>query len=117
MNSDDNYVGVYGTQKYTRTYLGKHFALTSDIDMKGYAFDAIGKTWNQRFAGSLDGRGHTIRGLNVNSGADAYAGLFGICDTTTVIKNIVIEQPVVSSQYLSADRLPHGVSVRSRTLL
>ncbi len=102
VNSDDNYVGVYGTQKYTRTYIGKHFALTSDIDMKGYAFDAIGKTWNQRFAGSLDGRGHTIRGLNVNSGADAYAGLFGICDTTTVIKNIVIEQPVVSSQYLSA---------------
>lgn len=102
VNNDDNYVGVSGKQTYTRTYLGKHFALTNDIDMQNYSFEAIGKNWNQRFAGSLDGRGHTIRGLNVNGGGDSYAGLFGICDTTTVIKNLTMESPVVSSTYFSA---------------
>lgn len=102
VNNDDNYTGVSGNQKYTRTYLGKHFALTNDIDMQGYTFDAIGNTWNQRFAGSLDGRGHTIKGLNVNGGSSQYAGLFGLCDTMTVIKNLVIESPVIQSTYFSS---------------
>lgn len=105
VNTDDNYVGVYGTQKYTRTYLGKHFAITADIDMKDYFFDAIGNTWNQRFAGSVDGRGHTIKGLNVNGGAKYYSGLFGMCDTTTVLKNIILEAPTVSGAYYSVGGL------------
>lgn len=99
VNNDDNYEDG---QRYTRTYLGKHFALTADIDMKNYNFDAIGHNYNQRFAGSLDGRGHTIKGLNVKADNTTYAGLFGVCDTTTVIKNLILEAPHVESPYLSA---------------
>lgn len=105
VNGDDNYVGKYGNQTYTRTYLGKHFAITADIDMQGYQFDAIGNTWNQRFAGSVDGQGHTIKGLYVDGGSNLYAGLFGMCDTTTVLKNIVLDSPVVNSTRLSAGAL------------
>lgn len=97
VNNDNNYIGVTGTRTYSRTYLGKHFALANDIDMKNYSFDAIGNTSTQHFAGSLDGRGHTIKGLNVNGGSSYYAGLFGYCDTVSVIKNVVLDAPVVQS--------------------
>lgn len=82
---------------YSRVYLGKHFALENDIDMAGYNFTPIGNKWKTVFAGNLDGKGHTIKNLNINTLADGYAGLFGITDTTTVLKNIVLDKPVVKT--------------------
>ena len=73
--------------------------------MGNYRFEAIGSTWRQRFAGVLDGKGHTIRGLNVNGSLDKYAGLFGMCDTVSVLKNIVLEKPVITSDYYYAGSL------------
>ncbi|MFA4045868.1 MAG: hypothetical protein K1V83_02885 [Prevotella sp.] len=105
VNQDDNYVGTYYNNTYTRTYIGKYFEITNDIDMGNYRFEAIGSTWRQRFAGVLDGKGHTIRGLNVNGSLDKYAGLFGICDTVSVLKNIVLEKPVITSDYYYAGSL------------
>ncbi len=105
VNNDENRAWGVGSSTYTRTYLGKHFAITADIDMQGYQFDAIGNTYYQRFAGSLDGRGHTIKGLNVNGEQSYYSGLFGVCDTTTVLKNIVLDSPVVTGNYYSVGGL------------
>lgn len=105
VNGDTEYNGGSGNFTYTRTYLGKHFALANDIDMEGYRFDAIGNVYKQRFAGSLDGRGHKISGLVVDGGGTNYAGLFGMCDTLSVLKNIVIDSPKVTSNYYSAGAL------------
>lgn len=105
VNNDTEYVGKYYNLEYTRTYLGKYFALDADIDMGGYKFEPIGGTTNQRFAGQLDGRGHTIKGLNVNGGSQFAAGLFGYTDTLSVLKNIVLESPVMNADYYSAGAL------------
>ncbi|MDE6715919.1 MAG: hypothetical protein K2J74_05485, partial [Muribaculaceae bacterium] len=102
VNQDTAYVSTNGYQTYTRTFLGKHFELTADIDMAGYRFEPIGSTWKQRFAGSLDGKGHTIKGLSINGGSKYYAGLFGSCDTVSVLKNINFVNPVVSADYYYA---------------
>lgn len=83
---------------HTKTYQGKVFKLMNDIDMGGYRFDPIGNSWNQRFAGTFDGAGHTLKNLDVNTGASGYAALFGMCDTTAVIKNLNITDAKVSGE-------------------
>lgn len=100
VNNDTEYTGNDGN--CTRSFLGKYFALTDDIDMDGYMFDPIGAVYKQRFAGTFDGKGHTIKGLNVDGGAKYYCGLFGMCDTLSVIKNLTLESPVIKSEYFSA---------------
>jgi hypothetical protein len=96
VNNDTIYEGGSGSFAFTKTYKGKVFELTNDIDMTGYRFDPIGAYYNQRFAGTFDGKGHTIKGLTVNV-TSGYAGLFGIADSTAVFKNIVFESPSVQS--------------------
>ncbi len=102
VNNDTEYVGAYYNNQYTRTYLGKYFALANDIDMAGYRFEPIGSTWSQRFAGVFDGRGHKIKGLTVNGASKYYAGLFGMADTVSVFKNVILENPTVSADYYNA---------------
>jgi len=105
VNQDDEYVGTFLSQTYTRTYIGKYFEITNDIDMGNYRFEPVGSTWRQRFAGVLDGKGHTIKGLNVNGGNNMYSGLFGLCDTVSVLKNIILDHPVVTSDNFYAGSL------------
>lgn len=83
---------------YARVFLGKHFSIENDIDMTGYRFDPIGNKWTNVFAGSVDGKNHKIIGLDVNTETAGCAGLFGICDTTTVLKNIILESPTVTTK-------------------
>ncbi len=97
VNADTDYSGGSGSYVWTRTYLGKYFALTNDIDMSDYRFDPIGGDYNHRFAGVLDGKGYTIKGLTEKVGTTSYAGLFGYCDEACVIKNIVFDSPSVQS--------------------
>ena len=68
--------------------------LTADIDLSAYGRNfnggqgwiPIGKAGNI-FKGSLDGQGHTVSGLYINSSAD-YLGLFGFIDEGGIIKNL-----------------------------
>ena len=84
---------------YTKTFLGKYFALQNDIDMTGFRFTPIGNMWSQRFAGTFDGGGHTLKGLDINTGTVGYAGLFGSVDTAGVIKNLNLADATVRSAY------------------
>ncbi|WP_300302009.1 hypothetical protein [uncultured Muribaculum sp.] len=102
VNNDPEHIGGSGSGANSRTYLGKHFAFANDIDMQNYLFTPIGNSWYQRFAGSVDGRNHTVKGLRVESEGNQFSGLFGMCDTTTVLKNIVVESPVVKGSGTSA---------------
>ena len=65
--------------------------LTNDIDMTDYneEFQPIGNTASTAFAGSFDGRGHTIRNLHI-SGNDAV-GLFSYAGSCT-LSNIVFDE-------------------------
>lgn len=96
VNSNEEY--NYGANtKYARVYLGKYFRMENDIDMSSYRFTPIGADWTHHFAGTFDGNGHTITGLTVNTGANGYAGLFGKCDTVSVIKNIKFDKAVIEA--------------------
>ena len=105
VNTDEDLAFGSGTQAHTSTYRGKYFAMANDIDMQGYRFEPIGFSYSQRFGGVFDGKGHSIKGLSVDAGAKYYAGLFGMCDTTSVIKNVVLESPKVLCGYYSAGSL------------
>ena len=65
---------------YSSTYSPKYFKIVNDIDLSGYAetWTPIGENRTFRFGGIVDGNGKTIRGLNVDTGEEQYAGLFGI---------------------------------------
>ncbi len=59
-----------------------YYVLGQDIDMAGYTM-ANGLFGSKTFSGTLDGRGHILNNLNVNSG-----GIIGASASTAVIKNI-----------------------------
>ena len=61
------------TNAMDAVYAG-NITLTKDVDLAGAAFAPIAKTCG--FAGTFDGRGHTISKMTVVE-TDGYAGLFG----------------------------------------
>ena len=96
VNNSENL--VYGsTLKHASEFRGQYFRVENDIDMGNYRFTPIGSSYYYRFGGTFDGNGKTISGLYVNTGSSGYAGLFGRCDTTSVIKNITMSSPYVTT--------------------
>lgn len=83
-------------------YQGKYFALANDIDLNNYRLDPIGGSTLVRFGGNFDGRGHTLKNVYVEGGSKYQAGIFGVCDTTSVIKNLNVENLNVNSDYYYA---------------
>ena len=103
VNADKDYrYGDPSITYYASTYRGKHFSLENDIDMSGYRFEPIGNYYTQRFGGTFDGKGHTLKGLEVNTRGAGFAGLFGVADTVSVIKNLNVTGASVSGQYYYA---------------
>lgn len=69
------------------TYAGQYFELTADIQLTG-EWIPIGSGTSQIFAGSFDGKGHTIDGMTITDETLGYAGLFGYVQNGTVIRNV-----------------------------
>ncbi len=88
---------VQGNQYYP-VYAGTYFALAADIDMGSFkeTFDPIG-TSVIRFAGTLDGRGHTIKKLQFIDYAYDYVGLFGATAPEATVKNLRFSQPKITT--------------------
>lgn len=81
------------TSTYARIFKDKYFRMENDIDMSNYRFTPIGNDWQHIFAGTFDGNGHKITGLDIS--VSAYAGLFGRTDTVSVIKNLTVDSATV----------------------
>jgi hypothetical protein len=71
----------------------KHFILTADIDLDPKlpgreVFDkaVIGPTWETRFTGVFDGKGHTISHLTISG--ESYLGLFGHLAVPAEVKGL-----------------------------
>lgn len=64
---------------------GKYFILTDDIDASGIDWKAT-MLWTESdgFKGKIDGRGHTVKNLNIE---DGVPGIFN-CTENAVVKNI-----------------------------
>lgn len=76
--------------KQAQAFKGKFFKVMNDIDMAGTNFTAIGRGFQNRFAGTFDGGNHVIRNLSITT-QESFGGLFGMCDTTAVLKNVRME--------------------------
>ena len=77
-----------------RNHLTSHFELIKDLDLsvitESKGFVPIGNSRN-RFRGTFDGKGQVIRNLKINRPAENDIGLFGYTETSTVLKNIGLE--------------------------
>ncbi len=80
--------------------LDGNYTLTNDIDMSGVEnFDPIG-TEDDDFCGTFDGGGHVISNLNVDTGEEDYAGLFGCVGSGGTVKNLGVEGTVKGGDYV-----------------
>src|SRR5262245_7671534 len=66
--------------------LSGYYVLGANIDASGFNFTPIGSA-STPFTGTLDGQGHTISNLTINSSA-YEVGLFGDIGTTGVVQNL-----------------------------
>lgn len=79
------------------TYSGIYFSLEKDLDLHDFNWTPIGNSSSYVFKGIFDGNGHSISGLNVQSGNN-NGGLFGNAEEG-IITNITVLGEVSSNQY------------------
>lgn len=77
-----------------RMDLTASYRLGADIDLADVDHDNDGKGWmpigtnSNRFTGTLDGNGYTIRGLTINRPTEDAVGLFGYIDNNAQLQDI-----------------------------
>ena len=97
-------ITIYNTEEMTllaqnvnggNTYNGYTFVLDTDLVYDGTPnnYTAIGINNTKYFAGTFDGQGHTISGINIS--ADGRQGLFGSVSGGT-IKNLKLTSSTIN---------------------
>ena len=76
-----------------------NITLDKDIDLTGKGWTPIGTNYENRYKGTFDGRGHTIKGLTVTTN-DQFVGLFGYLDRAGTVKNVVMEGIQITSNHM-----------------
>ena len=92
---DLRWIAAYVNAATDDHYSGKYFQLANDIAFDGTTnnFTTIGNTNSKYFAGTFDGMGHTISGINIS--ADGGQGLFGTVRGAT-IKNLTLSASTIT---------------------
>ena len=84
--------------------------LEDDIDMTGITMDSIGVSGNS-FEGTFDGKGHTIKGLNIAS-KYPQSGIFGYSLKGMNVRNIIVDQScTISGVYSSVNHIKDLVTI------
>ena len=76
-----------------------NITLDKNIDLTGKDWTPIGTDYENRYKGTFDGRGHTIKGLTVTTN-DQFVGLFGYLDRAGTVKNVVMEDIQITSNHV-----------------
>ena len=76
-----------------------NITLTADIDLTGKNWTPIGTGYSNKYTGTFDGGGHTIKGLTVTTN-DQFVGLFGYLDKAGTVKNVVMEGIQITSNHV-----------------
>lgn len=95
-----------------RNDLDASYALTADIDLSGYEnWDPIGyfdvsaaengDPYATGFAGTFDGRGHTVSNIVISNAEGVGVGLFGLTTSESVVSDLTVEN-VNSTGYMAA---------------
>ena len=73
--------------------------LDTDIDLTGKNWTPIGTSFSNKYTGTFDGGGHTIKGLTVTTN-DQFVGLFGYLNRAGTVKNVVMEGIQITSNHM-----------------
>ena len=76
-----------------------NITLDTDIDLTGKNWTPIGTSFSNKYTGTFDGGGHTIKGLTVTTN-DQFVGLFGYLDKAGTVKNVVMEGIQITSNHV-----------------
>ena len=76
-----------------------NITLTADIDLTGKDWTPMGTSFSNKYTGTFDGGGHTIKGLTVTTN-DQFVGLFGYLDKAGTVKNVVMEGIQITSNHV-----------------
>ena len=81
------------------TYSGTSFLQTADIAYDGTTnnYTPVGNTTNS-FAGTYDGDGHTISGINISS-SNNDVGLFGRLSTGATVQNLTLASSTLTAHF------------------
>ena len=73
-----------------------NITLDTDIDFTGKNWTPIGTSFSNKYTGTFDGGGHTIKGLTVTTN-DQFVGLFGSIGYAGTVKNVMMEDVQITS--------------------
>ena len=73
-----------------------NITLDKDIDLTGKEWTPIGTGYSNKYTGTFDGGGHTIKGLTVTT-YDQFVGLFGSIGNAGTVKNVMMEDVQITS--------------------
>ena len=76
-----------------------NITLDTDIDLTGKNWTPIGTSFSNKYTGTFDGGGHTIKGLTVTTN-DQFVGLFGSIGYAGTVKNVVMEGVQITSHQI-----------------
>ena len=76
-----------------------NITLDTDIDLTGKEWTPIGTGYSNKYTGTFDGGGHTIKGLTVTTN-DQFVGLFGYLNRAGTVKNVVMEGIQITSNHM-----------------
>ena len=75
-----------------------NITLTADIDLTGKNWTPIGTSFSNKYTGTFDGGGYTIKGLTVTTN-DQFVGLFGSIGYAGTVKNVMMEDVQITSNH------------------
>ena len=73
-----------------------NITLDKNIDLTGKDWTPIGTSFSNKYTGTFDGGGHTIKGLTVTTN-DQFVGLFGSIGYAGTVKNVMMEDVQITS--------------------
>ena len=82
------------------SYSGTYFLQTADVTYDGTSnnYTPVGRLEANPFAGTYDGGGHTISGININTSANNI-GLFGRLSTGATVQNLTLASTTITAHF------------------
>ena len=77
-----------------------NITLDTDIDLTGKNWTPIGTSFSNKYTGTFDGGGHTIKGLTVTTN-DQFVGLFGSIGNAGTVKNVMMKGVQITKNHSS----------------
>ncbi len=100
----DDLVAFANSVNKGNNFNGKTVKLMNNVDMAGKTYTPAGIA-TAKFDGAFDGQSYIISNLNVSN--SAYAGLFGVAWTSSVIENVSLKNVSLNTNHFAGAVVAH----------